>query len=58
VYEFGRYASSKERYFGFKLHALTSVDRFLTYFAITPANLGKEITDENTYINRVEENLE
>ena len=36
---YGRCASKKETYFGFKFHALTTVDRFLTDYIITPANI-------------------
>ena len=32
-------ASKKETYFGFKFHALTTVDGFLTDYVITPANI-------------------
>lgn len=54
VYEFGRAhfskcfkdeafydrcPSKKETYFGFKFHALTTVDGFLTDYVITPANI-------------------
>jgi hypothetical protein len=39
VASYGRCASKKETYFGFKLHALTTVDGFLTDFVITPANI-------------------
>ena len=34
-----RCASKKETYFGFKFHALTTVDGFLTDYVITPANI-------------------
>ena len=34
-----RWASKKETYFGFKFHALTTVDGFLTDYVITPANI-------------------
>ena len=36
---YGRCASKKETYFGFKFHALTTVDGFLTDYVITPANI-------------------
>ena len=36
---YGRCASKKETYFGFKFHALTTIDRFLTDYVITPANI-------------------
>ena len=36
---FGKCASKKETYFGFKFHALTSIDGFITDFVITPANI-------------------
>lgn len=36
---FGKCASKKETYFGFKFHALTTIDGFLTDFIITPANI-------------------
>ena len=36
---YGRCASKKETYFGFKLHALTTVDGFITDFVLTPANV-------------------
>lgn len=39
VASYGRCASKKETYFGFKLHALTTVDGFVTDFVITPANI-------------------
>ena len=36
---YGICASKKETYFGFKFHALTTVDGFLTDYVITPANI-------------------
>ena len=36
---YGRCASKKETYFGFKFHALTTIDGFLTDYVITPANI-------------------
>ena len=36
---YGICASRKETYFGFKFHALTTVDGFLTDYVITPANI-------------------
>lgn len=36
---YGRCPSKKETYFGFKFHALTTVDGFLTDYVITPANI-------------------
>ena len=36
---YGICASKKETYFGFKFHALTTVDGFLTDYIITPANI-------------------
>ena len=42
---YGICASKKETYFGFKFHALTTVDGFLTDYVITPAN----IDDRNAY---------
>ena len=33
------YALQKETYFGFKFHALTTVDGFLTDYVKTPANI-------------------
>ena len=41
---YGRCPSKKQTYFGFKFHALTTVDGFLTDYVITPAN----IDDRNT----------
>ena len=36
---YGRCPSKKQTYFGFKFHALTTVDGFLTDYVITPANV-------------------
>ena len=36
---YGRCPSKKQIYFGFKFHALTTVDGFLTDYVITPANV-------------------
>ena len=36
---YGRCASKKETYFGFKFHALTTIDGFLADYIITPANI-------------------
>ena len=36
---YGRCPSKKQTYFGFKFHALTTVDGFLTDYVITPANI-------------------
>ena len=36
---FGKCASKKETYFGFKFQALTSIECFITDFVITPANV-------------------
>lgn len=36
---YGRCTSKKEIYYGFKFHALTTVDDFFTDFSITPANI-------------------
>lgn len=36
---YGRCASKKETYFGFKFHALTTVKGFITDYVITPANV-------------------
>src|SRR5699024_11380189 len=36
---YGRCASKKETYFGFKFHALTTVDGFLTDYVITLSNI-------------------
>ena len=36
---YGRCASKKETYFGFKFHALITIDGFLTDYVITPANI-------------------
>lgn len=36
---YGICASKKETYFGFKFHAFTTVDGFLTDYVITPANI-------------------
>lgn len=35
---YGRCASKKETYYGFKLHAFTTLDGFITDFVLTPAN--------------------
>ena len=34
---YGRCPSKKQTYFGFKFHALTTIDGFLTDYVITPA---------------------
>lgn len=36
---YGYCASKKETYYGFKLHAITTVDGFITDFVLTPANV-------------------
>ena len=36
---YGRCSSKKQTYFGFKFHALTTIDGFLTNYVITPANI-------------------
>ena len=36
---YGRCPSKKQTYFGFKFHALTTIDGFLTDYVITPANI-------------------
>ncbi|MEF9992170.1 MAG: IS982 family transposase, partial [Peptostreptococcaceae bacterium] len=36
---YGRCASKKQTYFGFKFHTLTTIDGFLTDYIITPANV-------------------
>ena len=48
---YGICASKKETYFGFKFHALTTVDGFLTDYVITPAYIDDRIGDKG-YINK------
>lgn len=63
---YGRCASKKETYYGFKLHALTTLDGFITDFVLTPANIddreavwdlvesykSKSIIGDKGYINK------
>ena len=52
---YGICASKKETYFGFKFHALTTVDGFLTDYVITPVNIDDrnavwDLCDKYRYI--------
>lgn len=53
--DYGKCTSKKETYFGFKLHALITLDGYLTDFTLTPANVDDrtaiwELTDESSLL--------
>lgn len=50
--DYGKCTSKKETYFGFKMHALITLDGYLTDFTLTPANVDDraavwELTEES-----------